>query len=68
MFVSPVVSSETQTELNEDQAEEVRALAHSFTIEELKQLEVECPDCRTQLTTKIAEEQLVIIPDIEQIV
>ena len=50
----------------EDQVEEVGALARSFTVDELERLEADCVDCRTQSTTKIAEEQLPIIPDAEQ--
>ena len=52
----------------EDQVEEVGALAHSFTVDELERLEADCVDCRTQSTTKIAEEQLPIIPDVEQMI
>ena len=52
----------------EDQVEEVGALACSFTIDELERLEANCVDCRTQSTTKIAEEQPPIIPDVEQMI
>ena len=52
----------------EDQVEEVGALAHSFTVDELERLEANCVNCRTQSTTKIAEEQLPIIPDVEQMI
>ena len=52
----------------EDQVEEVGALAHSFTVDELERLEADCVNCRTQSTTKIAEEQLPIIPDVEQMI
>ena len=43
-------------------------LAHIFTVDELERLEADCVDCRTQSTTKIAEEQLPIIPDVEQMI
>ena len=52
----------------EDQVEEVGALAHSFAVNELERLEADCVHCRTQLTTIIAEEQLPIILDVEQMV
>ena len=52
----------------EDQVEEVGALACSFTVDELEILEANCVNCRTQSTTKVAEEQLPIIPDVEQII
>ena len=52
----------------EDQVEEVGALARSFIVDELERLEADCVDCMTQSTTKIAEEQLPIIPDVEQMV
>ena len=52
----------------EDQVEEVGALARSFTVDELERLEADCVDCRTQSTTKVAEEQLPIIPDVEQMI
>ena len=52
----------------EDQVEEVGALAHSFTVDELERLEADCVNCRTQSTTKVAEEQLPIIPDVEQMI
>ena len=52
----------------EDQVEEVGALAHSFTVDELERLEADCVDFRTQSTTKVAEEQLPIIPDVEQMI
>ena len=48
--------------------EEVGALACSFTIDELERLESDCINCNTQTTTKIAEEQLPIVPDVERIV
>ena len=51
-----------------DQVEEVGSLAHSFTVDELERLEADCVDCRTQSTTKIAEEQLPIIPNVEQMI
>ena len=52
----------------EDQVEEVGALAHSFTLDELERLEANCVGCRTQSTTKVAEEQLPIIPNVEQMI
>ena len=52
----------------EDQVEEVGALAHSFTVDELERLEANCVNCRTQSTTKVAEEQLPIIPNVEQMI
>ena len=52
----------------EDQVEEVGALARSFTVDELERLEADCVDRRTQSTTKITEEQLPIIPDVEQMI
>ena len=52
----------------EDQVEEVGALARSFTVDELERLGANCVNCRTQSTTKVAEEQLPIIPDVEQMI
>ena len=51
----------------EDQVE-VGASAHSFTVDELERLEADCVNCRTQSTTKVAEEQLPIIPNVEQMI
>ena len=52
----------------EDQVEEVGALAHSFTVHELERLEPIVSIVETQSTTKVAEEQLPIIPDVEQMI
>ena len=52
----------------EDQVKEVGSLACSFTVDELERLEADCVDFRTQSTTKIAEEQLPIIPNVEQMI
>ena len=52
----------------EDQVEEVGASTCSFTVDELERLEADCVDCRTQSTTKVAEEQLPIIPNVEQMI
>ena len=51
----------------EDQVEE-GALACSFTVDELERLEAICLDCRIQSTTKVAEEQVPIIPNVEQMI
>ena len=51
-----------------DYQDQVGALARSFTVDELERLEADCVDCRTQSTTKVAEEQLPIIPNVEQMI
>ena len=53
---------------HENQVEEVGAFARSFTVDELERLEADCVNCRNQSTTKIAEEQLPIILDVEQMI
>ena len=51
----------------EEKASEIGEIARSLSVKELEHLESQCPDCRVQEGTKIAEPPDQIIPNIQQL-